>query len=128
VVLRNQERRHMTAIHVFEFASATDAGDYNSGVFFAEVLLGEEAIYGRDNVSQRHLRNQVGIDHALQSRREQGGRDSLTADIGYYYGKVIGRTRSIEEVSTDFFARHVAPAHAREGHFRDVDFHQALLD
>ena len=67
----DQQRRNVAAVYVFEFAVAAQAGDDHGRVFFTDALAGEEAIGGIDNLRQRHARDELRIDHALQSRGEQ---------------------------------------------------------
>ena len=106
----NQQRRHVAAVHVFEFAIAPQAHQQHGRIFFADKLLGEEAVDRRHHIEQRHARTQMRIDHPLQGRGQQCGRNSLAADVGQHHGQTFFGVDGVKEVSADFFTRQVLAA------------------
>src|SRR5438876_4418094 len=77
----NQQWRDMAAVHIFEVAIATEAGDDHGGIFFADAFAGEEAISSADDLGQGHSRHQLRIDHALQSGGKESGRNSFASYV-----------------------------------------------
>src|SRR5207302_2444980 len=97
----DHQRRDMAAVHIFETPIAVHANDDEGGVFFADMLLAEEAVDGAHDVTQRHASEKMRIDHTLQSRGQQGRGNSLPTDISNHRREFIVGFDSIVEIAAD---------------------------
>ena len=77
---------------------------------------------------QRLAGEELGVDHALQGRGEDGGRDSFAGDVGEDEGEIFVIGDDVEEVASDLFARDGTGGDAGVGEVGDFDRHEILLD
>ena len=63
---RDQKRRNVSAINIFQLSVWPDPGNDDGRVLLTDVLLREEAIDGGHDLRERHTRGELRINHALQ--------------------------------------------------------------
>ena len=102
LVIANQQRRHMAAVHVLHFPITLKPHNDQGRAFLAHMLVGEESVGRSHNLLQGHSGEKLGIDHALKGGSQQRGGNSLAADIGQHHGQTLVGIDRVEEVASDF--------------------------
>src|SRR5262249_12667926 len=121
----DEKRGNVAAVHIFEFAVASQERNYHGGVFFTDALAGKKPVGGGYDFCQRGTRDQLRDDHALQSRGQQGSRNSLPRDIGEYDGKPVFGVYRIVKIAPDLLTREIAAIEAGKRHMGNCHGHQA---
>ncbi len=99
LMIANQQRRHVAAVHVFHFPITLKPRNDQGRVFLADMLVGEESVGRSYNLLQGHSSEKLGMDHALKDGSQQRGGNSLAADIGQHHGQTLVGIDRVEEVA-----------------------------
>ena len=98
------------------------------GCIFSDGFQAQISIGRGGNRIERLPGFQLNVEHALQGRSQNGGRDSLARNIHQRHVQRVFAGDDIEKVAADRAARDAVRLHSGKGKIRNLHRHQSLLN